>query len=242
MIEITISKHCALLAALTAAAIVSLSNPAAAQTVPGGCGTLRSVGQYGPYDARYDHHRLPIVLNAHFTQEIELLIKGRSGTIGGEIGYTLRAIPNYHRALIAMMRFGEKSNSEQPRDSIYTIDCWFKRAIAFAPDDAIVRMIYSTYLGKQNNLQEANAQLEIATGYAKDSPFTHYNIGLHYFEIKNYDKALASAHKAMALGWDRTELREQLRSVGQWKDPQSDAPAASASAPAQDNANAAPAK
>lgn len=242
MDEVAITRVCASLAAVAAIAIFPQFNPVFAQEVPGGCGTLRSVGQYGPYDARYDHDRLPIVLNAHFTQEIELLIRGRSGTIGGEIGYTLRAIPNYPRALIAMMRFGEKSNSQQPRDSIYTIDCWFKRAIAFAPNDAIVRMIYSTYLNRQNNLQEANAQLEIATGHAKDNPFTHYNIGLHYFDIKNYDKALASAHRALALGWDKTVLRDQLQAAGKWKEPEAHPPANNTSAPEKDNAGNAPAK
>ena len=42
------------------------------------------------------------------------------------------------------------------------------------------------------------------------------NIGLHYFDMKNYGKALIQAHKAMALGFVQTELKDQLRSVGKW--------------------------
>lgn len=190
-----------------------------AQDVPG-CGTLRSEGQYGPFDYRTDRAQLPIVLNSHFTPEVEALIRGKtSGTPGGDIDYTLRAIPNNHRALISMMRLGERDKTPQPRGSRYTVQCWFERAIVFTPDDSIVRMIYSTYLSDKGRDAEANAQLELATSYARDNAFTHFNIGLHYFKLKNYDKALTQAHAAMALGFTQTELADQLRSIGQWVEP-----------------------
>jgi tetratricopeptide (TPR) repeat protein len=105
--------------------------------------------------------------------------------------------------------------------------------VTFRPDDAVVRMIYSTYLNKQGRAQEANAQLEIATVQAKDNGFTHYNIGLHYFDMKNYDKALAQAHKALALGFTQTALRDELQKVGKWSEPPpAPAPATDAQAPA----------
>jgi tetratricopeptide (TPR) repeat protein len=179
------------------------------------CGSL--VNSYGPYDYRTDRDKLPIVLNAHFTPEVEALIRGKTGTLpGGDIDYTLRAIPNNHRALMAMMRLGEKEKTPQPSGSKYTIECWFERATLFRPDDAIVRMIYSTYLNSINRIKEANLQLEVAAKYAQDNPLTHYNIGLHYFDLKNYEKALFEAHKAASLGLDRSELREQLKAVGKW--------------------------
>lgn len=202
--------------------------PAFAQMSPA-CGPLAN--GYGPFDARKEPDKLPIVLGAHFTPQVEMLIKGNAGYLGGDIDYTLRAIPNYHRALISMMRLGEREKQDKPSNMRYTVDCWFQRATTFAPDDAIVRMIYSTYLNSKGRLPDANTQLEIATAYAKDNAFTHYNIGLHYFDLKNYDKALAQAHKALELGFPQIELREQLRSVGKWADPV-DAPAAAASAPA----------
>jgi tetratricopeptide (TPR) repeat protein len=190
-----------------------------ASEVPG-CGTLFAANQYGPYDYRTDGDKLPIVLGAHFTPEVEALVKGRTATRpGGDISYTLRAIPNNHRALIAMMRLGEKEKTPQPSGSSYSVECFFQRAVQFRPDDAIVRMIYSSYLYKNGRTQDANDQLETATTYAKDNAFTHYNIGLHYFDQKNYDKALVQAHKAIALGFTKTELRDQLIKVGKWSDP-----------------------
>lgn len=214
------------------------STPAFAQAVGSSCGTLSSPGQYGPYDYRTDRDKLPIVLGAHFTPEVEALIRGKTGTRpGGDIDYTLRAIPNNHRALMAMMRLGEKEKTPQPSGSRYTIECWFERAVLFRPDDTIVRMIYSSYLNSKGRTPEANSQLELATAHAKDSAFTHYNIGLHYFDLKNYDKALVQAHKAMALGFGQTALRDQLQSVGKWTEP-----AALPASPAIDNAPAEQAK
>ena len=184
------------------------------------CGALASPGQYGPYDYRTDRDKLPIVELNHFTAEVGALIRGTTGTRpSGDIDYTLRAFPNHHRALMAMMRLGEREKTPQPSGSRYSIDCWFERAIRYRPDDAVVRMIYSTYLNSKARIPEANTQLEIATGYAKDNGFTHYNIGLHYFDLKNYDMALTQAHKAIALGLTSTELRDQLRAVSRWTEP-----------------------
>ena len=80
-------------------------------------------------------------------------------------------------------------------------------------------MIYSSYLNSKGRVPDATSQLEVATTLAKDNAFTHYNIGLHYFDLKNYDKALAQAHKAMALGFLQTGLQEQLDKVGKWSAP-----------------------
>ncbi|MBK5206828.1 MAG: tetratricopeptide repeat protein [Polaromonas sp.] len=191
---------------------------ALAQSGNAACGSLTNA--YGPYDYRTDRDKLPIVLVNHFTPEVEALIRGKTGTRpGGDIDYTLRAIPNNHRALLAMMRLGEKEKTPQPSGSRYSIECWFERAVLFRPDDGIVRMIYSSYLNSKGRIPEATNQLEIATTYAKDSAFAHYNIGLHYFNLKNYDKALVQAHKAIELGFPQTILRDQLQSVGKWTEP-----------------------
>lgn len=194
------------------------------------CGPLRN--GFGPFDYRPDRdpptpgtgdhtHKLGLVEGAHFTKEVELLIRGhRSGDDpGGDIDYTLRAFPNHHRALLAVMRYGEKKASKTPAKLTYAVECYFNRAIRFSPDDAIVRIIYATYLTKNKRTPEAIAQLEQATNIAGDNGFTHYNIGLAYFDMLNYGKALAQAHRAMGLGFERTQLRERLEKAGQWQEP-----------------------
>lgn len=187
----------------------------------GNCGPISSPGQFGPYDYRTERgDAFQLVVGAHFTPEVEALIRGKSTpTPGPDIDYTLRAFPNHHRALLSMIRLGELQKTPKPSGSRYNIECWLERAIRFRPDDSIVRMIYSTYLNKNDRVPEATKQLEIATTYAKDNAFTHYNIGLHYFDLKNYDKALIQAHKAMALDFTQTALRDKLQSVGKWTEP-----------------------
>jgi hypothetical protein len=62
--------------------------------------------------------------------------------------------------------------------------------------------------------------LEAAAKTAGDNPFTHYNIGRIYFDIKNYDRSLEQAHLAYGLGFSQPTLRNQLKSVGRWTEPQ----------------------
>ena len=195
------------------------SVPAFAQGGNAACGSLANA--FGPFDFRTERgEKLGMVEGAHFLPYVEALVRGKTSTTpGGDIDYTLRAFPNHHRALFAMMRLGEKEQTPKPKGSRYTVECWFERALQFRPDDTTVRIIYSTYLVKNKRTQDAVAHLEYATTIAKDNPFTHYNIGLVYFDMKIYDKAFAQAHKAMALGFTRPELRDLLEKAGQWKDP-----------------------
>lgn len=213
------------------------------------CGTLRNA--FGPYDYRADHQKASLdnlsymekrklVEGAHFTARVEALIGAesgeRQGPPGADIDYTLRAFPNNHRALLAMKGLGEKDRAERPVGAKFTVECYMERAIRFAPDDAIVRIIYSTFLAKKNRMSEAIEQLDQASKLAESSGFTHYNIGLTFFDLKRYDKALASAHHAMAAGFERSELADKLKAVAQWREPVAaegspSASAASAAAP-----------
>ena len=211
--------------------------PTWAQPAGSACGSLSQMGGYGPYDYRTDKPKLGIVEGAHFTPAVEALVRGNTSALpGGDLDYTLRAIPNHHRALMAMMRYGEKMKSSQPQGTRYSVECYFDRALRFRPDDTIVRMIYATLLAKYARAPEAIQQLEQATASAGDNAFSHYNIGLIYFDLKQHKKALAQAHKAIALGFVQTALREQLQSVGKWTEPPGEAAVAPAPAPTSQSA------
>lgn len=198
---------------------VFVFTPAFAQVANPACGPIAN--SYGPYDYRTERGEpLYLVESTHFLPYIEALVRGHTSTRpGGDIDYTLRAFPNHHKALLAMMRLGEIEKTPKPASSRYTVECWFERAIQFRPDDTTVRMIFSTYLSKNDRVPEAITQLEYATAVAKDNSFTHYNIGLVYFDMKIYDKALVQAHRALALGFERAELKDLLKDAGQWRDP-----------------------
>lgn len=204
-----------------------------AQEVPGGCGSLTQ--PWGPFDYRPDHyipentyrsHRalLAIVEQAHFTPEVEMLARGKtSTTAGNDISYTLGVFPNHHRALLAMAALSDKEKTDKPYGARYSVECYFRRAVAWRPDDNIVHMVYARYLAKASRVAEAEQQLGIAASQANDNPLTHNNLGLIYFDMKNYGQALFHAHKAYALGLEISALRKQLESVGKWKEPRPEA-------------------
>jgi tetratricopeptide (TPR) repeat protein len=203
-----------LLAAAIGAAFVL---PSAAQHAVQACGALTS--SYGPFDYRTAKKELEPVEQFHFTPNVEALIRGNSGTLAGELNYTLGASPNHHRALLAMVRLAEREKSPQANGARFTVECYFDRALRFRSDDTVARMMYAQWLQKNRREADARAQLGTVAEQAGDNAFTHYNLGLLYLDMKAYDLALLHAHKAMELGFTRTELRDQLRKAGKWTDP-----------------------
>lgn len=181
------------------------------------CGSLNN--RYGPFDYWTDKDKLGIVEVAHFTPEVENLRAGRSSTIGGDIDYTLRAFPNHPRALLSMVRLGERRKSERPPGARYTVACYLERAVRFRPNDGMARMIYGTYLAKQKKYDEALVHLKVAEEGAQDNANLHYNMGLLYFDMEKYEESLRHAHAAYRLGFGLPGLRAKLEKAGKWQEP-----------------------
>lgn len=181
------------------------------------CGDLANA--YGPYDYRTDKDKLAIVEGAHFTLDVESLRSATTGSLGADIDYTLRASPNHHRALIAMMTLSRKVNADKPSGARYTIACYLDRATRFAPDDAVVRLIFGTYLAREGKRPEALQQLESAVAMDPNNANVHYNLGLLYVDEKDYPKAREHAQRAYELGFTLAGLRKRLEEAGQWKAP-----------------------
>ena len=89
-------------------------------------------------------------------------------------------------------------------------------------------MLYVQYLTEQARPTEAAAQLEIVAKAAENNPFTTYNVGLLYFDLKDYARARQYAKKAMDMGLAKPELQEMLQKAGQWQGAETSTPAASA--------------
>jgi len=182
------------------------------------CGDLRNA--YGPFDYRTANpERKELVEGAHFTGDVETLTRGISGKLGAEIDYTLRAFPNHPRALLAIMKLGEREKTEKPGGSRYTVGCWFDRAIRFAPNDGAVRLLYGVYLSRKGEKQDAIKQLETARELIGEDANLHYNLGLAYFDLNQYDKSLEHAHAAYKLGFPLPGLRTKLQKAGKWREP-----------------------
>lgn len=209
--------------------------PIRGQEAANPCGLIHT-RHYGPYDYRTERHRIRVVEDFHFTPEMEAGIRGVNSTVAGEVNYTLKASPNHHRALVTMMKVTERARKDFLPGMEWPMECYFDRAIRYAFDDPVVRMLYAQFLNQRNRKREAEAQLVQAASFAPDNPFTQYNVGLIAMEIGNHDLALKHAHMAQAMGFQRRELETALRAVNRWVDPVNAAalPAAAASAPGAD--------
>ena len=197
------------------------------------CGTLENA--YGPYDYTNPTdvtEHLPIVERFHFNGNVESLIRGQtSESPGGDLDYTLRAFPNHHRALYAMVKYQLKFSTERvPPGANFPGECYLLRAVRFKPDDASVRVIYGIYLYRVGRNDEALAQYEKAAQLAPDNPEVQYNIALLYRKLNRLDDALKHAKIAYRLGYPLQGLKQQLERDGVWKSDSEDK-AASASTP-----------
>lgn len=143
---------------------------------------------------------------------------GRANPFGDDIAYTLRVFPNHHRALIAIQRLAEREKTDSPSHARLSVACYFDRALRFQPDDVVVRMLFAEYLIKKSRFDDATQQLDETIRLAGDDPFTHFNVGLVFLDMKNYERALVQAHRASQLGLTRTELKDRLVAAGKWVD------------------------
>lgn len=202
---------------------------ASAEVGPQLCGTLQN--HVGPLDYRISRgDELKLVETAHFTTQVEAALRGERGYLGQDLDYTLRAFPNHHRALISLQRYKARLQYLGKQDQLpRPLECYYERAIRWKPDDVMARMLYAQFLFEEKRPNEATAHLRIAEAQAADNPLTHYNIGLIYFDGKNYERARIQAKRAMELGLGRTTLKDQLAALGQW-----DMTSANAAAPAKE--------
>lgn len=181
-----------------------------AQDVPG-CGSLRNA--YGPFDYRDPVNKrdnLPIVETFHFTLEVESLQHGTSGTVLGDLKYTLRAFPNHHRALASIARYAIGGGRIPIDDSIPSADCYFERAITFTPNDEAVHVIYANYLYKMGDQEKAREQYEAALRLAPQSVEINYVAGLFFVDMGDLARAKQLAQVAYDGGYPLPGLKKKI--------------------------------
>lgn len=197
-------------AALVMCILASHGAPASAQAAIG-CGPLTNA--YGPFDyrdpvARRDN--LPIVVRFHLTPDVQMLVRGNTSTILGDLNYTLRAFPNEPFALQSLAQYALEGRKFIEYDSIPSFDCYFQRAIEFVPDDPAVRVIYGNFLFKSGEMAEARKQYEVALKLAPASPEICYDVGLFFVDTGDLQRAKRLARIAYAGGYPLPGLREKI--------------------------------
>lgn len=191
------------------------------------CGELdKSYGGPFDYTDTKSKTRLELVQKFHFTPEVENLIRGKSTMrILGDLNFTLNAFPNHHRALNAVskyeiMRKEQAAKGGKPYDTENeggrSVDCYFDRAIRWRPNDPNVHLLYGIHLHRLSKFDQALAAYKISERLQPNSSDLQYNMGLLYFDMKQYALAKEHARKAYQLGYPLPGLRKKLAGVGQW--------------------------
>ena len=152
----------------------------------------------------------------HLNSDVENLVKGQSTAHpGGDLRFILNYIPNHHRSLSALMRLAIRDGTETPAESgPYTVRCWMHRATVFSPQDGTSFLIYGVYLARNGLRREALAELEKAVKLLPDNSEVNYNLGLVYFDLKDYETSQMYAQRAYALGFPLPGLRRKLAAAG----------------------------
>lgn len=215
------SLHKPSLAPLLFACLMLLANCAFAD-LPLECGSLKT--HFGPFDYRSaPQESLRKVEKNHFDNNVANLrghakcgkdVAGNCTSVSGDLGYTLRALPNHHGALLAMARYHLYGMDRTQRPMIYSAECWFRRAIEFTPDDPSVRMLYAYFLSESGNIDGARSEYVKALELAPNSAEINYNAGLFFLETNDLGRATECATRAYELGHPLPGLRKMLLAKG----------------------------
>ena len=170
---------------------------------------------FGPFDYTDPNNKgaLYQVEHGHFPKYVEYLVHGKSDTLGGDLNYTLLAFPNHHRALYSVIRYALNYKTNTLKISP---ECYLQRALAFKPDDGVVHMLFGIYLHRKHKYKMALDQYLAAEKLEPKSAELHYNLGLLYFDLKEYNEAAAQARQAYAKGYPLPGLKRKLDRVGAW--------------------------
>ena len=181
----------------------------------------RTEGQgYGPFDYTDPANQgrtLTIVTDHHFTPAMEALQHGNTGvTIAGDLAYTIRAIPNHHRALYTAIRywFLGDSTGAYKLEKLQAPECLLQRARQFAPRDYKLLLLEGIYLHKRGFLQKAKERYAQAEENLEYKGELYYNFGLLYFDLEDYAQARRYADLAREQAYPLLGLDRKLKKVG----------------------------
>jgi tetratricopeptide (TPR) repeat protein len=147
----------------------------------------------------------------HLQQGISQAKQGKFEYAWSEYAFMLHYFPNHPRALQLM---GELSiQMEQTSRAMK----YFERALSLYPDDAVTYGLYGKFLHKMGLYQDAVKQYQKAAALDNHHAEYHYDLGLAYFALKDFDKANRAAQIAYQQGISLITLKEQLIAANAWK-------------------------
>lgn len=131
--------------------------------------------------------------------------------VKADLSFVMSSWPNYYPVLEALITYdlGGGKTYDFP-----STRCFLERARTIFPDDVKVRLLEGYYFWKKNDKERAISSYEDALTLDPDASDAHYNLGLVYLEMKQYDKAREHAQAAYAAGYPLTGLKNRLAKAG----------------------------
>jgi tetratricopeptide (TPR) repeat protein len=181
----------------------------------------------GPWDYTNAAHRQQreyyLIEAAHFNGKVEYLRGGakKSHDLAGDLDYTLRGIPNHHRALKSMMLFQrtfDKGKNALKRKSVIAFECYMQRAINFSSKDAFLYLLYASFLKKSDELEKGVDILKQGENVLPENAYIQYHLALLLMKNGESEEAVKHAKAAYRLGNPPKDLKNKLEKKGLWKD------------------------
>lgn len=154
----------------------------------------------------------------HFNEDVETLRKGITTEPMGDVDFVLRSFPNHHRALYTAMQYRLKHRKWPKKAKWQTAECYYQRAINFAPRDLTIHSQYAILQYKFKKYKGALETYQAADKLNPDDPLLMYNMALTMVKLKKYKDAKKVAERVYATGFPLPGLRNKLITAGHWKD------------------------
>lgn len=168
---------------------------------------------YGPFDYKTAaRHHILVVLDYHFTPELRFS--------EGDLDYTLGALPNYHPALLNIVKlylrnpkkYGKKEDIRAT--ALRPVECYFYRALQFRPQDYKTYSLFAYFLYKLKKYEEAEDYYKQAIEINKKDAESYYNLGLLLVTLKRYKEARKYAKLAYKYKYPFKGLKKRLAKAG----------------------------
>jgi tetratricopeptide (TPR) repeat protein len=106
---------------------------------------------------------------------------------------------------------------------------WFEKGLARNPNAGTTHLLHGFHLHRTRQVKEAVKAYQRAVELQPNSRDAHYNLGLAYADLKEYELANRHAQRSYQLGANMPGLRNRLEKLGKW-DPAVSLPAADSTA------------
>ncbi len=149
----------------------------------------------------------------HLGPGIAKLKAGQYSQAYDELNFMLAYFPNHPQALTLASELCDLKWKNLRCD----VEPLFERAIARNPNASQTYLVYGIHLQRANRLPQAIEAYKKSILLYPESGNAHYNLGLAYFDAKQFDLANQHANLSYALGMRLPGLREKLTRAGKWR-------------------------